>query len=93
LHKNSQTSAAALDFFQRVILEIEESRPMLSKLLQGCNQHDDRIIEAIDITAVRNSPHENVRKAFFILLRKVFKMKMTRDWIEFIDQSDTKESF
>ena len=93
LHKNSQTSAAALDFFQRVILEIEESRPMLSKLLQGCNQYDGRIIEAIDITAVRNSPHENVRKAFFILLRKVFKMKMTYDWIECINQSDTKESF
>ena len=93
LNKNSQTAATALEFFQRVILEIEESRPMLSKLLQGCNQYDGRIIEAIDITAVRNSPHKNVRKAFFILLRKVFKIKMTPDWIKSIYQSELQHHF
>ena len=80
LNKNSQTAAAALEFFQRVILEIEESRPMLGKLLQGCNHYDNRIIEAIDITSVRESPHENVRKAFFVLLRSVFKMILIDDW-------------
>ena len=78
LNKNSQTAAAALEFFQRVILEIEESRPMLGKLLQGCNHYDNRIIEAIDITSIRESPHENVRKAFFVLLRSVFKMVLNQ---------------
>ena len=86
LNKNSQTAAAALDFFQRVILEVEESRPMLGKLLQGCNQYDNRIIEAVDITSVRESPHENVRKAFFVLLRLVFRMILNHDWPIMISQ-------
>ena len=57
------------DYFQRVILEIEESRPMMSKLLQGCSHFENRITEAIDITLSRQSTSEKVRKAFFILLR------------------------